>query len=267
MKPILAWVGGKKRMLSHILPHIPSNNLFYHEPFVGGGALFFHMAQQMESSSINDTDKYLIRFYRALRSYVEEIIVRLQELSQHTDKESYLRLRNEEFANDIDFAAKYIYFNRLSFSSVMRFNKQEKFNVPYRKDVKKLFDADHLRQAAKLLGYTCIYNLPFDEYFHSVVATYHGDLDGHLFYLDPPYLGTKADYALEFTDADMQLLSRWSDTIRLLGGHVIISNNAEGAAYFNEDYCRIRHNILYSVNPKRVKGLKKGEVILIGEPL
>ena len=42
LKPIVKWHGGKKEEIKHILPHIPSSYSKYLEPFVGGGALYFH---------------------------------------------------------------------------------------------------------------------------------------------------------------------------------------------------------------------------------
>lgn len=39
--PFLKWAGGKRSMLPHLLPLIPKEFGTYHEPFVGGGALFF----------------------------------------------------------------------------------------------------------------------------------------------------------------------------------------------------------------------------------
>ena len=41
LRPILRWSGGKSRLLAKILPHVPKNFGRYHEPFLGGGAIFF----------------------------------------------------------------------------------------------------------------------------------------------------------------------------------------------------------------------------------
>lgn len=42
--PFVKWVGGKREILPALLPHMPSSFGRYFEPFLGGGALFFHLA-------------------------------------------------------------------------------------------------------------------------------------------------------------------------------------------------------------------------------
>ena len=52
--------GGKRQLLPIIVRHLPANikNLTYIEPFVGGGAVFFHL--QPKISIINDFNEELI---------------------------------------------------------------------------------------------------------------------------------------------------------------------------------------------------------------
>ena len=50
VKPFLKWVGGKTKLLSEIEKNLPKkliNKSFnYVEPFLGGGAVFFHLIQK-----------------------------------------------------------------------------------------------------------------------------------------------------------------------------------------------------------------------------
>jgi DNA adenine methylase len=41
VEPILKWAGGKRQLLSEITALFPTSYDAYHEPFVGGGAVFF----------------------------------------------------------------------------------------------------------------------------------------------------------------------------------------------------------------------------------
>ena len=51
-KPVLKWAGGKQQMLDKLRPLVPSNFNKYIEPFIGGGALFFHLCLKMPSLQI-----------------------------------------------------------------------------------------------------------------------------------------------------------------------------------------------------------------------
>jgi len=42
-QPFVKWVGGKRGLLSQIIPFVPKEFGNYFEPFVGGGALFFEL--------------------------------------------------------------------------------------------------------------------------------------------------------------------------------------------------------------------------------
>jgi DNA adenine methylase len=42
-KPFIKWVGGKRQLLPELRKRLPSTFGTYHEPFVGGGALFFDL--------------------------------------------------------------------------------------------------------------------------------------------------------------------------------------------------------------------------------
>lgn len=43
LSPLLKWVGGKRQLLSDIVPMIDDKCSMYVEPFIGGGAILFHM--------------------------------------------------------------------------------------------------------------------------------------------------------------------------------------------------------------------------------
>src|SRR4051794_40003975 len=71
-RPILKWAGGKGRLLGELVARAPTSYKRYFEPFIGGGALFFHM--QPSSGVLADTNAELMRCYRAVRADVGAII-------------------------------------------------------------------------------------------------------------------------------------------------------------------------------------------------
>ncbi len=66
LKPLIKWPGGKSKLISKIEAFIPENFERYIEPFVGGGALYFHL--NFRPSVINDINENLISFYNLIKS-------------------------------------------------------------------------------------------------------------------------------------------------------------------------------------------------------
>ena len=58
MNPILKYRGGKSREIIKFEQYIPHNFDTYIEPFLGGGAVYFHLEPQ--SAIINDINEKLI---------------------------------------------------------------------------------------------------------------------------------------------------------------------------------------------------------------
>jgi len=81
IKPFVKWAGGKEGELKYILPMMPDTIHKYVEPFVGGGALYFALSDNMNIKQrfINDFSSELISLYRVLsnsfKSFENEIKV------------------------------------------------------------------------------------------------------------------------------------------------------------------------------------------------
>ena len=73
--PFIKWVGGKRSIINELLQRIPKQYSSYHEPFLGGGALFF--ALNPKEAFLSDINFYLIITYTAIRDNVEEVICNL----------------------------------------------------------------------------------------------------------------------------------------------------------------------------------------------
>ena len=73
IKPFLKWVGGKTKLLSEIEKNLPETlikkSFNYVEPFLGGGAVFFHLIQKfnIEKAYLNDINDKLIDVYKDVR--------------------------------------------------------------------------------------------------------------------------------------------------------------------------------------------------------
>ncbi|MCB5953954.1 Dam family site-specific DNA-(adenine-N6)-methyltransferase [Enterococcus sp. CWB-B31] len=181
IKPILKWAGGKSQMIEILEKTIPTNYGKYIEPFIGGGALYFHL--QPKNAIIADTNEELINMYKTVVNDVEGLIYLLNQMIN--DKEFFLLVRAEKVENltEVERAARMIYLNRTCFNGLYRVNKKGQFNVPFGNySNPKICDQDNLRSASKLLKTATIicadYKQVLDKYCKA----------GDFIFLDPPYL-------------------------------------------------------------------------------
>lgn len=131
--PFLKWVGGKRQLLSNINQHIPNKISTYYEPFVGGGALFFH--NQPKKAVINDLNSELINVYKVIRDYPNELI---EDLKTHKNEADYfyeVRVldRSPEYSDlsDIKKASRVIFLNKTCYNGLYRVNNAGEFNSPF----------------------------------------------------------------------------------------------------------------------------------------
>lgn len=133
--PFLKWVGGKRQLLPKIIEHLPKNirELRYFEPFIGGGAVLFHL--QPENAVINDFNKELINVYNVVKDNLDDLIV---DLKKHKNTSEYFYQirgldRTDEFLSlsEVQRASRIIYLNKTCFNGLYRVNNAGEFNAPF----------------------------------------------------------------------------------------------------------------------------------------
>lgn len=70
-KPIIPWIGGKRKLAKHILPLFPEHTC-YVEPFCGAAALFF-MKEPSKAEILNDINGDLVNLYRVVKYHLEPL--------------------------------------------------------------------------------------------------------------------------------------------------------------------------------------------------
>jgi DNA adenine methylase len=184
----LKWVGGKSQLLPELIKLLPQNYTNYYEPFLGGGAMFFHLAPKLESAYLSDINAELINTYINVKSNVYELIDILNQiesnylnLSDDNRKNKYYELREEYNSSELNIkkAALFITLNKLCFNGLYRVNSNNKFNVPHGSYKNpNICNKEKLIQASGLLSIATIENKRYD----SVMP-----LSNSFMYLDPPY--------------------------------------------------------------------------------
>lgn len=198
-KPFLKWAGGKGQLINTFEEMFPSELKngeieIYIEPFVGGGAVFFHVLQNynIKKAYINDINKELINCYRCIKTDVGLVIDRLESLEKEYlscegRNEYYYQVRqryNEIKLNgheDYEKCADFIFLNKTCFNGLYRVNKDGKFNVPHGKYKNPLIcDKENLQLCANLLQKT---EISFGDYKQVLKNADNKTL----VYFDPPY--------------------------------------------------------------------------------
>lgn len=133
--PFLKWVGGKRQLMPAIVQHLPKNikDCQYIEPFVGGGAVLFHL--QPSHAVINDFNQELINVYEVIKNNLDELIADLKKHQNESDYFYQIRGldRTEIFKKltPVQRASRIIYLNKTCFNGLYRVNNAGEFNAPF----------------------------------------------------------------------------------------------------------------------------------------
>lgn len=249
--PFLKWAGGKTQLLTQFERYFPPKERYrkYLEPFVGSGAVFFHLHPTV--AHLADNNWELINCYKQIQEQVEAIIELLRHHKRLHNKAYYYQIRSLRTADlsHIERAARLIYLNKTCFNGLYRVNSKGIFNVPMgRYTNPSILDETGLRLAHRALKGVGLYCMPFDRFCDEFAE------QGDFVYFDPPYFPLSAtanftSYTEDNFDCEDQV--RLRDTFERLdsrGCFVMLSNSATGK--IRNLYKRYRKTI-YKVRARR----------------
>ncbi|MEK7487620.1 MAG: Dam family site-specific DNA-(adenine-N6)-methyltransferase [Planctomycetota bacterium] len=207
VKPFLKWAGGKSRLIPQFQFFFPPELLdgsieIYCEPFLGGGALFFWLTQQISFKQIYlyDISGPLILIYRVIQQEVNALIENLQTITESylktplTSRADYFyRIRQQYNQRTcrmnfrqykpswISCATELLFLNKTCYNGLFRFNKKGEFNAPFGQYKNpKIFYPENLKGVSRLLQPAILQYGPFEQ-CKSVVN------ERTFIYFDPPY--------------------------------------------------------------------------------
>ena len=193
VRPFLKWAGGKRQLLPEIESYLPSDraNLSkhtYYEPFIGGGAVFFHL--QLKKAVVSDSNQELINCYQTIKDSLDDLIVELTRHQENNSQEYYYSIREldrhpQKYASlsPVERAARIIYLNKTCYNGLFRVNSQGQFNVPYgRYKNPNIVDSAALKAVNKYLNKSQV-KLVNADFAEALKDAKKGDF----VYLDPPY--------------------------------------------------------------------------------
>ena len=221
-RPFVKWVGGKRSIIEPLLARLPARMDAYYEPFLGGGAVFFALANEhrVRSAHLSDANERLVTTYKAVRDDVEAVIALLRRHARLTSKGHFYRVRerlNSGRLDEAQTAAAFIYLNKVCFNGVWRVNRDGAFNVPWGHHKRPYVpDEDGLRAASVALAHATISHREFDATPVDPAGFY---------YLDPPYDATYAGYSKDgFGPEAHERLADWTEKLDAADAHWLLSN-------------------------------------------
>ena len=243
-KPFVKWVGGKSQLIDQLEALLPADfdtweNVTYIEPFVGGGAMLFHMLQKyknIKSAVINDINPDLTTCYKVVRDNPNELVESLKEIQKKyysieskDEKCQFFLLMREQFnkknLSDIENTTLFFFLNRTCFNGLYRVNKSGLFNVPFGKyETPTICDPQTIYADSKLLQNVEIITGDYQE-------TLKYASENTFFYFDPPYRPLSVtsnfnDYSKEaFNDIAQKRLKSFCDKIQEAGHRFMLSNS------------------------------------------
>ena len=187
--PFLKWAGGKTQILSELEKFVPEFTRYF-EPFLGGGALFFHLTTKKNIRRItylSDINEELITTYKVVKDDVERLIDLLKEHQKDYDKnpsECYHELRSSVPTTDIEIAARMITLNKTCYNGLYRLNKKGIFNVPIGRYKNPLIcNSNNLKNVSLALRYSRA-AIQLSDYKQILLENAS---EGDFVYLDPPF--------------------------------------------------------------------------------
>jgi DNA adenine methylase len=188
-QPFLKWVGGKAQLLDKFDEFFPAQVGRYFEPFIGGGAVFFHLKRRFPRmrAFLRDINPELINTYLVVRDFPQELMRRLDNHAAHfrANREIYfyeVRARHTLPEREVvERAARMIFLNKTCFNGLWRVNARGEFNVPIGSHKNpNLYDRDNIVAASRALEGV---HLAAQDFRVTIGETRRGDFA----YIDPPY--------------------------------------------------------------------------------
>ena len=231
-KPFVKWAGGKRQLIPILNENLPKTFGTYFEPFLGGGALLFHMLIERngQKCSISDLNSDLVLSYTTIRDRVESLINSLKNHEKNYRQDSkayYYSIRESNPRSQIEKTSRLIFLNRTCFNGLYRVNSKGKFNVPLGKYTNpNIVNEDNLRSVSHILQ-----SSRTDIRCRDFEAVLGDAKKGDLVYFDPPYqpVSDTANFTSytnkDFTYDDLGRLAELCMELDSKGCSVLLSNS------------------------------------------
>ncbi|MZQ75323.1 MAG: Dam family site-specific DNA-(adenine-N6)-methyltransferase [Peptoclostridium sp.] len=255
VSPFIKWAKDEKHLLNEIEKYIPGKFTSYREPFLGGGALLFHI--QPQNAVLNAVNNELVNLYTVIRDKVELLI---DDLKKHVNEKEYFynirsfdRNGKIDELSDVERASRIIYLNKTCFNGFFKTNECGQFDAPFGSYKNpKIVNKIILRSVSEYFNKNNITftNTSFEDALHDIEK-------GAFVYLAPPYVpvSDNSKFANGFTREDHMKLRELCDYLTSREINFLLSNSSDSFVHdlyrdYNIEIIEIGRNI-NSISSKR----------------
>jgi DNA adenine methylase len=270
-KPFVKWAGGKRQLVPIIERHIPKEFGTYFEPFLGGGAVLFHLLCKTPEMKchVSDLNSDLVLAYVTIRDRTGDLITSLQNHAKnyHKNPDSYYySVRENEPKSQIEKVSRLLFLNRTCFNGLYRVNSKGRFNVPLGRysnpnivNEENLFAVSNILQSKKI-QISC----------RDFSAILQDARKNDFVYFDPPYqpVSKTANFTSytnrDFTYEDLQRLVEVSEKLADKGCKVLHSNSnsSEVRNLFSKDWKVVEISANRAINSDSTKRSGHTELLI-----
>ncbi len=236
--PFLKWPGGKRWLISNYSSLLDVEFKRYVEPFLGGGAVFFHLAPT--TAVLSDINRDLIACYDLIKQNWQDVWCILKRHQRLHGPKYYYEERSCRHRTPEERAAQLIYLNRTCWNGLYRVNLNGQFNVPIGTKDSVLLDSDDFKSTSALLQGADLRVQDFE------VTIGSAGLDDFIF-VDPPYT-VKHDHNgfLKYNET----IFSWDDQKRLLNALLAAKSRGAKILLLNANHHSVQ-NLYRELGPRR----------------
>lgn len=262
----LRYPGGKGKLtpvIEKLIDQYDHRGGTYIEPFAGGAAVAIELLERGVVSEIviNDLDKGIYSFWRAILEDTERFIKQIKTVPLHIDEWKHQRdicfNQNKKYSFELGFAT--FYMNRTNRSGIIKggvIGGQDqagewKLDARFNRD--RLIE--RIEKIAKYKSKIHLYNKDVESFIKKYIPLYG---DNSFIYFDPPYYKKGKQLYLNFFNHDDHLRIAKLIKEKVNNDWVITYDDEPQIAQIYKEYIILPFYLNYSVSKKR-----KGEEIII----
>lgn len=267
----IKWVGGKRQLAGQIISIFAEfgfDSTFgpypgtYWEPFVGGGAVFYRVAERFARCRLSDINDSLIDAYFAVKADPDGVVSRMRVHAEMHSPEYFLEQRDIYNGSShgqgsyVDRGARLIYIMRACYNGKYHVLKNGKLGTTFGCQDKRIVYADDIADCSAALQHASVEACSFED-----IRPGPGDI----VYCDPPYYGTADVYTADgFSVEKHKTLALCARAWRDAGAYVVLSNNDN--QFIRDIYSDCEIRVLYTYRYLCPGANKSRDIVVVMTP-